>query len=287
MAAELCLPNLQKLLGLSLSLMCLSGAAFAQEKEQRVPPESQVYESAEVESQEFNIAPQPLESALQAFARTTGLQLNYPSGLTQGKFTSGLSGAYTPAQALRVLLAGTGLTYRFTAVDTVTLARAAQDEEGPVQLDPVTATARRVETPISNIPGSVSVLEEEEIQDQIALSRDLAQVLNRTVPGFSQDDPPEGPLLRGRRALVLINGAPVNQFLRGGSGIDLEAIPPEAIERVEVARGASAAYGFGAPGGIISITTRRSRSEELLLTSRASASFNVKSTTTNLKLVVW
>lgn len=232
---------------------------------------------------DFDIPSQPLADAFAEFSAQTGIRVQGIDVAADAQ-PSGVTGTYSPGQALQILLSGSGLTYRFADSNTVTVEEASlkQDggpvvlDDGVVQLEEVTVTAGRVETLISNIPGSVSVLEEEEIRDQITIARDLSDVLGATVPGFSEDQlRPEGPTLRGRPALVLINGAPVNQFLRAGSGIDLDAIPPEAIGRVEVARGASAAYGFGASGGIVSITTRRSRSEDLLLTSRASASFNV------------
>lgn len=120
-----------------------------------------------------------------------------------------------------------------------------------VQLGAVTVTARRVETPVSNIPGSVSVLDGEELEEQVTIARDIRQALNRTVPGFRDFHNGSGPVLRGRTALVLINGVPVNEFLRASGGVDVTALEPEAIGRIEVARGASAAYGFGAPGGIV------------------------------------
>jgi iron complex outermembrane recepter protein len=146
--------------------------------------------------------------------------------------------------------------------------------DGAIQLGTVTVTARRVETPISNIPGSVSVVDGEVLDEQVTIARDARQILNRTVPGFRDFHNGSGPVLRGRTALVLINGVPVNEFLRAGGGIDVTALEPEAIGRIEVARGASAAYGFGAPGGIVSLETRRARTQELTLGSRISASTN-------------
>lgn len=69
----------------------------------------------------FDIAAQPLTSALHAFAETTGLQVSYPAELADGVSSPGVAGRYEPEAALRALLAGTGLTYRFTDAHTVTL----------------------------------------------------------------------------------------------------------------------------------------------------------------------
>jgi len=78
---------------------------FAQ---QSVPPGTK---SAPIE---FNISAQPLGSALNAFAETTGWQVSVPTELVAGRTSSGISGAHQPEAALQALLAGTGLTYRLT-----------------------------------------------------------------------------------------------------------------------------------------------------------------------------
>lgn len=70
---------------------------------------------------EFNIPAQPLPSALNTFAETSGLQVSYPSEMASGLTSSSLVGAYTPQAGLNVLLSGTGLAYSFTEAATVTL----------------------------------------------------------------------------------------------------------------------------------------------------------------------
>lgn len=56
--------------------------------------------------------------------------------------------------------------------------------------------------------------------------------------------------------LILINGRRINDLDQ--QGVDLAAIPREAIERVEITRGNSGAvlYGDGAVGGVINIVTK-------------------------------
>jgi hypothetical protein len=45
-------------------------------------------------------------------------------------------GTYSPAEALRILLSGTGLRYRFADAHTVTVEQASlKQDEGPVVLD--------------------------------------------------------------------------------------------------------------------------------------------------------
>jgi len=58
---------------------------------------------------------------LNRFADETSLQLVYDTKLAEGLTTAGVSGSYTVEQALTVMLAGTGLDYRFSNGRTVTL----------------------------------------------------------------------------------------------------------------------------------------------------------------------
>src|SRR5688572_14034927 len=122
----------------------------------------------------------------------------------------------------------------------------------------VTVTATRVATPIAAIPTSVTVLDRDVLDDQTALSRNLHTILGKTLPGFGLSRESEsnfGQNLRGRGMLVLLDGVPQNFELRQGALDELSRIDPSRIERIEVVRGASAAYGSEAAGGIINIIT--------------------------------
>jgi len=71
----------------------------------------------------YDIPGQPLTSALAAFARQSGLKLAYGAALSQGRIAPPLQGSFTIAQALSRLLAGTGLSYRFSGPATLTIER--------------------------------------------------------------------------------------------------------------------------------------------------------------------
>jgi iron complex outermembrane recepter protein len=122
----------------------------------------------------------------------------------------------------------------------------------------VTVSATRTVESIAAIPGAVTVIDGERLQDQSDLSNNLGDALGKLVPGLalgSQSNSSYGQTLRGRNAMVLIDGVP--QSTTRNITRDLTTIDPSAIERVEVIRGTTAIYGEGATGGIISITTRR------------------------------
>lgn len=60
----------------------------------------------------FNIAQQPLVSALNAFTAVTGWQIGLPAELGQGVSSPGVRGPLSPEKALDQLLVGTNLSYR-------------------------------------------------------------------------------------------------------------------------------------------------------------------------------
>lgn len=88
-------------------------------------------------------------------------------------------------------------------------------------------------------------------------SGNIATVLAKAVPGLSDSSrtiTDYGQTLRGRNALILVDGVPMNLTRETSRG--LSAIDPESIQNIEVIRGSNAIYGGGAAGGIISITTK-------------------------------
>jgi iron complex outermembrane recepter protein len=81
--------------------------------------------AAKAPRQMYNVPGGPLAPALERFADQSGLQFIYGSSVTQGVGTVGLKGRYRTAFALEILLACSGVNYRFTGPGTVTLERRA------------------------------------------------------------------------------------------------------------------------------------------------------------------
>lgn len=135
---------------------------------------------------------------------------------------------------------------------------------GVAELEETVITATRREEPVENVSGSVSVIDRPLLEAQSTVSSDLGDVLAKTVPGFSPSTETLsdfGFTLRGRDFLVLVDGVPQSTPLRNVQRA-LRVISPDAIERIEVIRGATAVYGFGATGGLVNIITRKPGDEE-------------------------
>jgi iron complex outermembrane receptor protein len=127
-------------------------------------------------------------------------------------------------------------------------------------------TATREEQVYTDAPASVTIITAEDIERRRAAR--IGDVLGE-VPGLyirnnamSAQFPSSGQAsiaLRGvprtTRALVMVDGQPINNALSGG--IDLSSIMLENVRRIEVVRGPySALYGGNAMGGVVNVLTR-------------------------------
>jgi len=131
-------------------------------------------------------------------------------------------------------------------------------------VDEVVLTASRKKESIKEIPSSITIVSEKQIQSQLTVNSDISNILQYTVPSLgpsSGQTSNSGQTLRGRQVLVLIDGIPQSTPLRNGAR-DIRSIDPSAIERVEVIKGASSIYGNGADGGIINYITKRNKTDK-------------------------
>jgi hypothetical protein len=69
----------------------------------------------------FDLPAQPLAAAIEGYSVASGWQVIYDASLAAGRRSAGVSGRFTPAAALRLLLAGTGLHPETMAADGVLL----------------------------------------------------------------------------------------------------------------------------------------------------------------------
>ncbi|MEN4762792.1 TonB-dependent receptor [Chryseobacterium sp. C39-AII1] len=147
---------------------------------------------------------------------------------------------------------------------TVTVFAQVKDTLQTKSVEEVILTASRKKENIKEIPSSVTIVGEKQVQAQLTVNSDITSILQYTVPSLatsSGQTSNTGQTLRGRQVLVLIDGIPQSTPLRNGAR-DLRVIDPTVIERIEVIKGASSIYGNGADGGIINYITRRNKSDK-------------------------
>ena len=137
----------------------------------------------------------------------------------------------------------------------------AADAPQTVQLQRVEVSESTLRMPRSQgaLPMTITVIDQQELRQQLALTPDLSQAIGALLPSFSpatQKLSSRGETLRGRSPLYMIDGVPQSSPLRNGSR-DAYTIDPAMIERIEIVEGSNALQGLGASGGIINIITRR------------------------------
>ena len=150
----------------------------------------------------------------------------------------------------------------------------AQEEDDTLEtftLDPILVTAQRRETKDLDTAASVMVLSQEQLQETGAANLFDALRLQNGVMSYSYGESGSSwgamnskIIIRGneRGTLILIDG--VQSSLN--DNYFLETLPVEAIERVEVVKGASSVlYGNNSSGGVINIITKEKFNNSLSL----------------------
>ena len=205
----------------------------------------------------LDLPAQSLDQTLTRFADQADLHLLYTTSDVAGLSSDGLHGAFSVEEALNQLLAGSGMSWQFSDARTVILRKA--EPQASVNLKPIeVSVASRTSTAISEIPGTVWVVDQEQLKEQISNGVSLKEAIGKLVPGL--DLAPEGRTnygqnMRGRNVLVMIDG--VSQNSSRGLSRQFDSISPFNVQRIEVLSGASAIYGGGATGGIINIVTKK------------------------------
>jgi iron complex outermembrane receptor protein len=153
----------------------------------------------------------------------------------------------------------------------------AQDTQPQERVEEVIVTGTRAPKAVDKIPGAINVISESEVARTLTLTSDPTAVLARTVPGYSEANQTMntlGETLRGRVPLRLFDGIPQSTPLRDGSrnGVFTDM---DAIGRIEVINGPSAAEGIGAAGGIINYISKTPTEEgtKVSLITRFSSQF--------------
>jgi catecholate siderophore receptor len=228
----------------------------------------------------FDLAPGPIATVAAAFAKATGIRIDLINPSLGNISSPGVSGIYSDEQALRKLLEGTGLSYRFVGPLAVTL----QIQSVSTSVG-VTANASGIVTipkytePLRNTPQTINVVPQEIIQDQGATTlrdtlRNFAGISIAAGEGGAQGD---NLTIRGFTARNDI-------FLDGMRDFGSYYRDPFNTEQVEVLQGPSSiTFGRGSTGGVVNQQTKAPGLDKFItgslqvgtdLTRRVTADFN-------------
>jgi outer-membrane receptor for ferric coprogen and ferric-rhodotorulic acid len=233
--------------------------------------------------------------ALQDLARQTGTQIIFFSKLTEGLHSPAVRGRHTIADALNLLLEGSTLTFRVVNQKTIEIHAAATGESqappairnaAPVKLKPAASNAAgqgptkpavtsaavdeivvkgtaewlaatRTETPLREIPQTISIVSAEQIRQQN--DTDLADALSNAVgiTAVQNNSLDRSFFSRGFEVSTfhLDGGAALNSF----SNTPIFGTPDLGeFDHIEVLRGADALFGgLGNPGATVSLVRKR------------------------------
>ena len=202
----------------------------------------------------FDIPADTLESVLSKFQNTADIQVIIPNDAMRSLASPGVTGRYSPEQALREILRGTGVSYRFTDKRTVILEIHAEAELVEVRDDsrPVLSSPKFTQ-PLLDTPQTITVISKEVMEEQGATT--LRDVL-RNVPGLTITAG-EGGNPAGDNLTLRGFSARNDIFVDGVRDLSPQSRDPFNLEQVDVVKGPGSAYtGRGSTGGSINLINK-------------------------------
>lgn len=197
----------------------------------------------------FDIAAGPLEDAIAAYEKATGLKVKVvlPSGTLAGFNSPGVSGLYREDEALRRLLEGTGLNYRAEDASTMIVGVQAKDTVSVTAAVADSIAMDKFTEPLLETPQSVTVVPNFVIKDEgVSTLRDTL----RNVPGISLAAGESGA--QGDNLTIRGFTARNDIFLDGIRDFGSYYRDAFNYEQVEVLEGpAGIQFGRGSTGGVI------------------------------------
>ncbi|HEY6803124.1 MAG TPA: TonB-dependent siderophore receptor [Pyrinomonadaceae bacterium] len=202
----------------------------------------------------FSIPADSLEVVMIAFQKASGLQVVIPNDAMRAIPSPGVSGVYTVEQALKQILVGTGLNYRYTDSKTVTLEIQGANETVEVRTDSqIQIASPKYTEPLLDTPQTISVISKETIEEQGATT--LRDVL-RNVPGLTITAG-EGGTPAGDNLTLRGFSARNDIFIDGVRDISPQSRDPFNLEEVDVVKGPGSVYtGRGSTGGSINLLNK-------------------------------
>lgn len=235
--------------------------------------------TAFAENQPFAINAQPLQDALLQYSEVTGKQVFFSSELAKNLRGNAVKGRYTDEQALQQLLSETGLAYRVTGANSITLVQARvntqeqnttptklpvvnvvdsaiYDSTDPHNTDynrPNAISATKTDTPILETPANIQVIPQQVLKDQQVIRIEEA-LQNASGIYKQQAESAEAFNIRGFNTFEYYRNGVRNQSALTQAG-DRETAN---LERIEVLKGPAAIlYGRIEPGGLINLVTKQ------------------------------
>lgn len=256
-------------------------------------PNDAVAQTAPVQ---ISITAQPLGDALLQLGEQASLVIFYLPETVRGRTAPAVAGQLTPDEALRRLLAGTGIAFQRDGRNVSLTAPSG----GSAQLEPVTvhgvavgmadsyvalsSQSGKLDVPLIETPRSVSIVTQEQLKVQAP--RNLESALAYT-PGVqtevsgSSDARMTGAVIRGFSDGSAYFKDGLKQLSTGTYASWNDNI--EELDSIEVLKGpASVLFGQGRPGGVINVVSKRPSADHVNSVGASYGTYNRRQLTADL-----
>ncbi|MBE1205873.1 TonB-dependent receptor [Aminobacter carboxidus] len=228
-------------------------------------PMSVAHAQSATRAQSINLPAQPLGQSLKQLAAQTGLQIAFGTAEIGSARAAAVSGNLSPEQALQSLLAGSGLNYRFTGPNTVSVQSATASAataglsvsaNGALVLDTIDVTTLGSGGSVNNVQITAEDLAQKSPVDlQEVFANEPKVAVGSSLP-MSQKVYVQG--IEETNLAVTVDGARQNNKVFHHNATNL--IDPSLLKAVSVDAGvAPADAGPGALGGSIAYETKDAR----------------------------
>ncbi len=202
----------------------------------------------------FEIAAGPLDSVLAAFEQVTGISATVSQNGIRSLTSPGVSGLYTPEQALQKLLDDTGVTFRFISATAVSLdlKTVATSVEVTTSVEALLTSSAKFSEPLRDTPQTIDVVSQKTMEEQGVTTlrdglRNVAGISMAAGEGGSQGD---NLTIRGftaRNDLYIDGMRDFGSYYRD----------PFNLDEIEVIQGPeSSNFGRGSTGGVVNQATK-------------------------------
>jgi catecholate siderophore receptor len=216
---------------------------------EKADPATSEAAEASLPLKKFDIPAGPLDAAVKAFERATGLTVKIvlPAGTVSGFNSQGVVGLYREDEALRLLLEGTGLNYRVEDATTMLVGVQAKDTVSVTYSVTNSVSLSKLTEPLIDTPQSVNVVPQFVLKDEgVSTLRDAL----RNVPGISLAAGEAGA--QGDNLTIRGFTARNDIFLDGIRDFGSYYRDSFNYEQVEALEGpAGIQFGRGSTGGVI------------------------------------
>jgi outer membrane receptor for ferric coprogen and ferric-rhodotorulic acid len=261
----------------------------------------QAAQAQQITSQQFGfeIAPKPVTQAVNEIGRTAGLSVVFSENQSFTAVGRQVRGSMTAAQALTMLLTGTGLSFRFSNANTVQIFRpsaaddssaAGADDATRLQAivvlgDPATTegtgsyraeavTIGKTERTFRQVPNTVSVTTRQQIDDQDLNSVQEVVAATNGATLIKADEVNE-------RSELHFRGFAADSFMVDGSSVsgnsDVMTFDTAIYDRVEILKGpGGVSQGGREPAGAINLVRKKPTDERQIKADVEIGSWNRK-----------